>query len=285
MLVVLLGVGPRRLATRAAWLTLALAGASLMCVQTLAPQEAFFGLIVVDEWAQAFRWFALGAITLVSLMVSGAHDIEDAWRGECLGLLLFVGVGLMLMAQAQHLLMAYLAIEMVSMISYVLVALARDARGSEAALKYLLFGALCSGIMLFGMSLLFGLTGEMSFPGLGAALVGVSPPLAGALSTALALILVGLAFKISLVPFPMWTPDVYQGAPASVTREFRAVPTTDLAGHIGKTVRLHLTHGATREGRLLRVLDGMARVERRFPGGVMTLAIPLRQIERVEVLL
>ena len=73
--------------------------------------------------------------------------------------------------------------------------------------------------------------------------------------------------------------------PASVTSEFRAVPTMDLAGHIGKTVRLHLTHGATREGRLLQVLDGTARVERRYPGGVMTLAIPLRQVERVEVLL
>lgn len=73
--------------------------------------------------------------------------------------------------------------------------------------------------------------------------------------------------------------------PASVTSEFRAVPTTDLAGHVGKTVRLYLTHGATREGRLLQVLDGTARVERRYPGGVMTLAIPLRQVERVEVLL
>jgi len=75
------------------------------------------------------------------------------------------------------------------------------------------------------------------------------------------------------------------GAPASVTREFRAVPTTDLAGHIGKTVRVHLTRGATREGRLVQVLDGMARVERRYPGGTMTLAISLREIERVEVLL
>lgn len=74
-------------------------------------------------------------------------------------------------------------------------------------------------------------------------------------------------------------------APGFVASEFRAVPTADLDRHTGKTVRLHLTHGATREGRLLQVLDGMARVERRLPGGTMTLAIPLRQIERVEVLL
>ncbi len=74
-------------------------------------------------------------------------------------------------------------------------------------------------------------------------------------------------------------------APGFVASEFRAVPTTDLDRHIGKTVRLHLTHGGTREGRLVQLLDGMARVERRLPGGTMTLGIPLRQIERVEVLL
>ena len=73
--------------------------------------------------------------------------------------------------------------------------------------------------------------------------------------------------------------------PASVTSEFRAVPTTDLARHIGKTVRLHLTRGAIREGQLVQMLDGVARVERRYPGGTMTLAISLRDIERVEVLL
>ena len=74
-------------------------------------------------------------------------------------------------------------------------------------------------------------------------------------------------------------------APGFVASEFRAVPTADLDRHIGKTVRVHLTHGGTREGQLLQVLDGMARVMRRLPGGTMTLAIPLRQIERIEVLL
>lgn len=74
-------------------------------------------------------------------------------------------------------------------------------------------------------------------------------------------------------------------APAAATSEFRAVPATDLAQYLDKTVRLHLAHGTIREGRLVQLLDGMARVERRFPGGTMTLGIPLRQIERVEVLL
>ena len=93
---------------------------------------------------------------------------------------------------------------------------------------------------------------------------------------------------LSMMPVPSTPISAAPSAPAtpaSVTSEFRAVPTPDLAWHIGKTVRLHLTHGGTREGRLLQVLDGMARVERRLLGGTMALAIPLRQIERVEVLL
>jgi len=217
MLVVLLGIGKPRWAAPATWCTLLLAGAALGIAQTLPSHEAFYGLIVLDEFAHAFRWFTLGALALVSLMVASAHDLEERWRGEALGLLLFVGVGLMLMAQAQHLLMAYLAMELVSLSSYVLVGLTRDARSSEAALKYFLFGALSSGIMLFGMSLLFGLTGQVSFAGIAQA-VSVMPQGGGAaVLTAICLILVGLAFKMSMVPFHMWTPDVYEGAPVAIT--------------------------------------------------------------------
>jgi hypothetical protein len=93
---------------------------------------------------------------------------------------------------------------------------------------------------------------------------------------------------LSMIPVrstPTRAASLPAATPASVTSEFRAVPTTDLARHIGKTVRLHLTHGAIREGQLVQMLDGMARVKRRYPGGAMTLAIPLRQIERAEVLL
>jgi len=219
MAVLLLGVFARRPSSAVAmtWATLVLCAAALSTAPSAPDGPWFFGMIVLDGWSQVFRWVALGTVALVVLMTTSASDVERAWRGEYVGLLLFVGVGLMLMAQANHLLMAYLSIELVSMSSYVLVALTRDARSSEAALKYLLFGALSSGVMLFGMSLLFGLTGQLSFPGLRTALIGASPSLVGALSSALALILVGLAFKISMVPFHMWTPDVYEGAPLPVT--------------------------------------------------------------------
>ena len=217
--VLLLGVFARRptAVVTMTWVVLAASAAALAVVQHAPAGPWFFGMIVLDGWSQVFRWIALGTVALVVLMVPHSCDVEPSWRGEYLGLLLFVGVGLSLMAQAHHLLMAYLAIEMVSMSSYVLVALARDTRGSEAALKYLLFGALCSGVMLFGMSLLFGLTGQMSFPGLRAAVWTLASPAGGALAVSVALILVGLAFKISMVPFHMWTPDVYEGAPLPVT--------------------------------------------------------------------
>jgi len=219
MLVMLVGVFARRArpAVAMTWLTLLGAGVSLWSSAGAMPGQGFFGLIVLDGLSLVFRWLALGVVGLVVLMVRGASDVEQGWIGEYLGLLLFVGVGIMLMAEANHLLMAYLAMELVSLSSYCLVALVRDARSSEAALKYLLFGALSSGMMLFGMSWLFGLTGELSFVSIQQALGGLGAQATGAVAIAVALMLAGLAFKISMVPFHMWTPDVYEGAPIPVT--------------------------------------------------------------------
>ncbi len=217
MAVMLVGVFARRAATMLAWLTILASGTSLWSVQTMPPIHGFYGLIVLDQISVIFRWVALGVVGLVILMTASSHDVDRAWTGEYLGLLLFVGVGLMLMAEAVHLLMAYLAIELVSLSSYVLAALTRDSRSSEAGLKYLLFGAFSSGIMLFGMSWLFGLTGELSFAAMRDAITQVGLHLAGPLSIATTLVLTGLAFKISMVPFHMWTPDVYEGSPIPVT--------------------------------------------------------------------
>jgi len=213
------GVEGRRAPGTAAlvtWAALTLAAYALWQVQALPSGAYFSGLVTVDAPGHLFRWLALGVVALVVLMAVCSPDVSREWLGEYLGLLLIVGVGLMAMAQANHLLMAYLSIELVSLSSYALTALARDARSSEAALKYLLFGALASGVMLFGMSRLYGLTGELSLPGLQGALRTLDASSAGALALALTLILVGLAFKISMVPFHMWTPDVYEGAPVPV---------------------------------------------------------------------
>jgi len=199
-----------------AWGTLSAAAVALWLVPVPPATDLFFGLIVCDPFSLAFRWIALGVTALVILLTStGSGEVEPARLGEYLGLVLLVGVGLMLTAEANHLLMAYVALELVSLNSYLLVAFTQDSRSAEAGLKYLLIGALSSGLMLFGMSLLFGLTGQLAFPGLLAAQAmdqASLPPLL----MSVALVLAGLAFKISMVPFHLWTPDAYEGAPLPI---------------------------------------------------------------------
>ena len=219
LLVLLLCGSPMRAqsALAATWAMLLAAAAALWRAPVPPSTEVFFGLIVCDPFSLAFRWIALGSVAIVVLLLSASKDLEPERLGESLGLTILIGVGLMLMAEANHLLMAYLAMELVSLSSYLLVAFLREPRSAEAGLKYLLFGALSSGIMLFGMSLLFGLTGSLAFPELARATQGLAPPVTGAVLVAAALLLAGLAFKVSMVPFHMWTPDAYEGAPIPVT--------------------------------------------------------------------
>lgn len=219
LLVVICGVGwPKqgRVALALTWLTLAASAYGLQHAPVPPPTSLFFGLIICDPFSLSFRWLALGVAGLVLLMIMGSRDVEDALRGEYLGLLLFIAVGLMVMVEANHLLMAYVGMELVSLSSYVLVGFSGSRRSAEASLKYLLFGALASAIMLFGMSLLFGLTGQLSFAEIQRASAALTGPLSSALLVAVALMVVGLAFKISMVPFHMWTPDAYEGAPVPV---------------------------------------------------------------------
>ncbi len=206
-----------RPAMTAAWLALLASAAALTRVPVPPPTDLFFGLILCDPFSLAFRWIALGAVAITLLLLMESPEILPSLRGESLGLLLSLGVGLMLMAEANHLLMAYVAMELVSLSSYLLVGFLSDARSSEAAMKYLLIGALSSGLMLFGMSLLFGLTGQLAFPELARAAADLQGPMQSALLVAVTFMLAGLAYKISMVPFHLWTPDAYEGAPVAVT--------------------------------------------------------------------
>ena len=207
-----------------AWATLLAAACALWNAPALPPAGAFFGLILCDPFSLAFRWLVLGVTALVTLLIMGSADTDGTSLGEYLGLLLLVAVGLMVMAEANHLLMAYVAMELVSLGSYALVGFLHDRRAAEASLKYLLFGALASGVMLFGMSLLFGLTGVLGFAELLQATRQLDPSSANALAVAVGLLLVGLGFKISMVPFHQWTPDAYEGAPVPVTALLSVAP-------------------------------------------------------------
>ncbi len=206
--------------TRLFWIAsgviLVASGVALWFSPTSPDSETFFGLIICDPLSRVLRWIALATTALVILMVVDSREVVSHRRGEYVGLLLLIGLGLMLMAEANHLLMAYVAMELVSLSSYVLVGFLDQRRSAEAALKYLFFGALSSAVMLFGMSLLFGLTGQLGFPDI---LQALMRPVAGSgalMMVAVTFLLAGLAFKISMVPFHMWTPDAYEGAPVPV---------------------------------------------------------------------
>src|SRR6185503_3008222 len=139
-------------------------------------------------------------------------------EGEYYALLVSSGLGMFLMAGAANLLMAYLALEFVSLTSYVLTGFLRhNRRSGEAALKYLIYGGVASGAMIYGMSWVFGLTGALDYAGIAKGMAAIDPASRPALFVALVLVLVGFGYKVASVPFHMWAPDVYTGAPIPVT--------------------------------------------------------------------
>lgn len=211
------------------WLAcLALFAAGILLVPTLhdglvGPSTwAFDGLMRADAYAAfAKALIYLGAIGC--LLVAPAYfERLKAMRAEYPVLVIFATLGMSIMVSAGDFLTLYLGLELNSLAAYVLASILRtDEKSAEAGLKYFVLGALASGILLYGMSLLYGFTGSTSFAGVAAALAGEMST--GALF-GLVFVLAGLAFKISAVPFHMWTPDVYEGAPTPVTTFFATAP-------------------------------------------------------------
>lgn len=179
----------------------------------------FSGQVALDGFALFFKGLFLAAALLGVLFGALSDEIPRARYGEFLLLLFCLTLGLSLLASAQHLLMVYLALELVSLPSYVLAGFRWwDRRSSEAALKYVIYGGAASGLMLYGFSLIYGLTGSLELAGLGDALTTVGAGAKGlgaqlALLVAVLLSLVGFGYKVAAVPFHMWCPDVYEGAP------------------------------------------------------------------------
>jgi NADH-quinone oxidoreductase subunit N len=178
----------------------------------------FNRMLVDDPFAVFFRaLIALAALAAVWMSV-GSAEVKDCEQGEYYAVLLASTLGMFLMAEAVNLLMAYLALEFVSLTSYVLTGLLRNNRRSqEAALKYLIYGGVASGLMIYGMSWIFGLAGSLEFSVINRELLSLGPGSALAVFVALVLILAGLGYKVASVPFHMWAPDVYEGAPIPIT--------------------------------------------------------------------
>ena len=177
----------------------------------------FGGLLVIDGFAVLFNFLLLTATLLVVLASTEYTARFPNLGGEYYALLLFACAGMMLMASTGELLSIYLALELTGISLYVLVGLHRDVFSSEAGIKYLLLGALSSAVLLYGMAILFGLTGTTELAQMGPALAQAAATNHPAVLLAIVMLVAGFGFKLATVPFQMWVPDVYQGAPTPVT--------------------------------------------------------------------
>ncbi len=218
---------------------LVLAFAAIITFRVMVPAGetvlAFSDTFVRDRFGDVMKLFAY--LVLFGVFVYAKHFLRAAglFRGEFYALSLFALLGVMIMISAASMLTVYLGLELLALCSYALVAMDRDsASGSEAGMKYFILGSLASGILLYGISLIYGATGSLQ-------LGEVSEALSGGLGDdlmlafGLAFIVVGIGFKLGAVPFHMWLPDVYQGAPGAVTLLIASLPKL---GYLALAIRL-----------------------------------------------
>jgi NADH-quinone oxidoreductase subunit N len=184
------------------------------------PAALFGNLLAVDNFALFFKLLFLVIAALVILASADYVAKFRRFQGEYYALVLLSALGMMLMAATTELISIYLALELTSISLYVLVGFLKDPESTEASLKYLLLGAVASAVLLFGMALIFGFTGQTQLGDIAAAIQGMY--ISGVLSSpgliaGIVLMVAGFGFKIAAVPFHMWVPDVYEGAPTPIT--------------------------------------------------------------------
>lgn len=194
-----------------------------ICMSGEGTQSAFDGMIRNDEFARFAKMVILGGAAVVLVMGEGHLARHGMGRFEYPILVALSVVGMMIMVSAGDLMALYMGLELQSLALYVVASIRRDsAKSTEAGLKYFVLGALSSGLLLYGASLVYGFAGTTRFDGIMAAAQHGDLPTG--LLIGLVLLMSGLAFKVSAVPFHMWTPDVYEGAPTPVTALFASAP-------------------------------------------------------------
>ena len=182
--------------------------------------EIFFGMYVLDEFALFFKYFSVlsGMLAVIVTMADEQFEREVKSMGEYYALIVSMVIGMIMMASSADLMMIFLSMELVSFTAYILTGyFKRDARSSEAALKYLVYGAVSSGLMVYGFSLIYGLTAETNLIKIGAVLAADGNAHSLVLMLASLLVIAGFGYKIGAVPFHFWSPDVYEGAPTPIT--------------------------------------------------------------------
>jgi len=188
------------------------------------PYSGFGGSLAIDPFAIYFKLIILAATAIVVLLSAHYLEIEEAHFGEYYALLLFSAVGMMFMASGRDLIVLFVSLELMALCEYVLTGFLRgNRRSNEAAMKFFLLGAFSSGLLLYGMSLLYGLSNSTNLAVIAQRLADRPSP--DPLSwMAMITLLAGLFFKIAAVPFHQWTPDAYEGAPTSITAFISVAP-------------------------------------------------------------
>jgi len=227
----MLGVFMGNRSTRAVTWLACLAMAVVFVVILVMPDErtvTFFGMFVTDTFASFMKCLVLVGAAVTLIMGSGYVQREGMGRFEFPVLILFATLGMLLMISANDLMSLYVGLELQSLSLYIVAAFRRDSvRSTEAGLKYFVLGALSSGLLLYGSSMVYGFTGATGFDAIAQVLVAQSHAngqMSLGIIIGLVFIAAALAFKVSAVPFHMWTPDVYEGAPTPVTAFFAVAP-------------------------------------------------------------
>lgn len=201
------------------WLSIGVLAVTIYLVlafQPAGPVTAFHGMFIFDGVSEILKVFSLLCTILVFIYGRPYLNDRKLLVGEFYTLMIFAVIGVMLLVSAGNLIMIYLGLELLTLSSYALVALNRDSKlSSEAAIKYFVLGALSSGMLLYGMSMVYGATGTLDLVQLHAAIPQSAMP--HLLVFGLIFMIIGVAFKLGAAPFHMWIPDVYQGAPTPVT--------------------------------------------------------------------
>ena len=204
---------------------LVVVGLSVHNLSSVPPTTLFLDMIVIDPFS-SFMKIVIILSTLLVIVASWVNDeLEKYRKGEYFTIMGIMVMGLFLMTSSVDIIMLYISIEVVSIMSFVLAAyLKLDTRSNEAGLKYVIYGAFSSGVMLFGLSIVYGLAGSTNYFAIQDSLSSLDGSANPALIMALLMIFAGFGYKISSVPFHFWTPDVYEGSPSTITAYLSVAP-------------------------------------------------------------
>ncbi len=191
---------------------------------SVAAKYAFNGMLVVDGMAVMLKFAIVISVAMVIVYSRAYLAARKLFTGEFITLILFATLGMMIMVSANHFISLYLGLELLALSSYAMVALNRDSvTSSEAAMKYFILGAMASGLLLYGLSMIYGATGSLDVTRV-ASIISSSRGIDPLIMFGLVFVVSGLAFKLGVVLFHMWVPDVYQGVPTAMTLFISSAP-------------------------------------------------------------